>query len=188
MSDARKLRGQIYLGNTWVDVHLKTDPHNLLLLIAISYNRNVNFLVDGKRTEESIWGRVQLQTNYLWTRRMDVENQVSRKPRNASFWMRFRHALMTFTSSWFQTFVSNQDTEQFSEGGQLRGDFERTISFRLYLAGPIIDDYLQEMGEMICSNITRSRRTGKSSKLYTIFCDALDNCSLRSVWWRWQAG
>ena len=62
---------------------------------------------------------------------------------------------------WYKDHVNHQSNGKFSLGGEVDGDIERVVGSRMYLAGPMIDKQLKQIGIGIMNKLTRCKRTGR---------------------------
>ena len=57
--------------------------------------------------------------------------------------------------------VNNQDDHQkFSMGGVLDGQLENVVGSHIFLSGPLVDSYLNEIGKSFLEKLRRSHLTG----------------------------
>ena len=95
------------------------------------------------------------------------KKQIIMVERSDQFWLRKEHELSTFETGWYKEKV-NQCSADYSMGGKLENNLERTIGNHLVLAGPVMDSYLEEIGKGIHAKLSRGKLTGLAPPL-TIF-------------------
>ena len=57
--------------------------------------------------------------------------------------------------------VNLQSNSDYSLGGQLNADTDRFVGSQMYLAGEMVDQFLQEVGKGIREKLVRSKSTGE---------------------------
>lgn len=87
---------------------------------------------------------------------------ASNERMNNGFWQKQTDMVRSRQAEWYKEHVNLQDDGEFSAGGVLNGSAERVLGSRMYLAGPIVDKYLKQIGQQIESKLSRSKATGKS--------------------------
>ena len=77
------------------------------------------------------------------------------------FWEGHMKMVQSRQSEWYKSHVNQQNNSDYSLGGQLNGDTERVVGSRMYLAGEMVDQFLQEIGKGIREKLVRSKSTGE---------------------------
>ena len=62
---------------------------------------------------------------------------------------------------WYREHVNRQGNEDYSAGGRLPGETERVVGSRMFLAGELVDQFLQKVGIAIMEKLCRSKSTGE---------------------------
>lgn len=82
---------------------------------------------------------------------------AERRSDSGNFWSKQVFNLGKFEPEWEKVMENDLD---FSAGNELDNHTEKTIGNRLLLSGPLIDKYLEEIGKLISSKLSRSKLTG----------------------------
>ena len=77
------------------------------------------------------------------------------------FWEGHMKMVQSRQAEWYKVHVNQQNNSDYSLGGQLNGDTERVVGSRMYLAGEMVDQFLQEIGKGIREKLVRSKSTGE---------------------------
>lgn len=81
---------------------------------------------------------------------------AERRSESGNFWAKQVLALGKFETEW----VKVMEQLDFSADGNLDNHTEKTIGNRLLLSGPLVDGYVEEIGKLLSSKLTRSKLTG----------------------------
>ena len=77
------------------------------------------------------------------------------------FWDSQMDLVNSRSVQWYKEHVNRQGNEDYSARGRLNGEGERIIGSRMYLAGEMIDQFMQEVGKGIACKLSRSKATGE---------------------------
>ena len=80
--------------------------------------------------------------------------------RNEKFWTPLEHQKFSHETAWFRDVVNVKEGEEFSCGGKLDGTMEKIVGCRTYLAGPMVDEFLEEIAKSIQNKLTFGKQTG----------------------------
>jgi len=80
--------------------------------------------------------------------------------RGNTFWLSKERKVKRYEANWYKESVNQEDSNTYSMGGDLDGELEKIIGNHLLLSGPLVDQYLSQIGMAMLEKLRRSHLTG----------------------------
>jgi len=80
--------------------------------------------------------------------------------RGNTFWLPKESRVKRYEASWYKESVNKEDSENYSMGGDLDGNLEKIVGSHILLSGPLVDQFLQQIGLAMLEKLRRSHLTG----------------------------